>query len=88
MAAAKAAGVAVAVQRVGSMVTPFFLSASAGGIEGGGGEFGGRWGAGRGGAAQIVTNYARFLLQCDTVAYGRFFLGDVGGWGDVAAEPI
>ncbi|MGN6367158.1 MAG: glutamate-1-semialdehyde 2,1-aminomutase [Phycisphaerae bacterium] len=85
MEAARGAGVAVAVQRVGSMVTPFFLSAaqaasqaageSAVALGGGGAE---AVGAVAGAAKQVVTNYAD-ALQCDTAAYGRFFRGMLEG---------
>ena len=79
MEAAEAAGVAVAVQRVGSMVTPFFLSAAQGAsrearqssVALGTGEAGGA-------ARQVITNYAD-ALQCDTGAYGRFFRGMLEG---------
>ncbi len=54
-----AAGVkaAVVVQRVGSMLTPFFLSPGQ---------------AAAGGGGQALRNYADVLL-CDTQAYARFF---------------
>jgi glutamate-1-semialdehyde 2,1-aminomutase len=65
--AAAAAGLAVSVQRVGSMITPFFLSQAQ---------------AASTAAAEstpviatprsVVRNYAD-ALQCDTAAYARFF---------------
>ncbi|HVX86232.1 MAG TPA: glutamate-1-semialdehyde 2,1-aminomutase [Phycisphaerae bacterium] len=63
-AAAAATGVAMAVQRVGSMITPFFLSPAQGASAAAGGA-----GAGGGG---VIRNYAD-ALQCDTQAYARFF---------------
>ena len=64
-ATAKNFGVAIAVQRVGSMITPFFLSGAqtAAGAEGGG---------------QVIRNYFD-ALQCDTHAYARFFRGMLDG---------
>jgi glutamate-1-semialdehyde 2,1-aminomutase len=63
--AAKEAHVSIAVQRVGSMITPFFLSGAqtAAGAEGGG---------------QTIRNYFD-ALQCDTHAYARFFRGMLDG---------
>ena len=56
--AAKAAGAAVAVQRVGSMITPFFLKNDAASKKQEG--------------SPVVQNYAE-ALACDTAAYARFF---------------
>lgn len=60
-AAADAAtnGMRVAVQRVGSMMTPFFIKAGMAGTSGNAGE-------------PKVRNYAD-ALACDTAAYARFF---------------
>lgn len=69
--AAKEAKVAVAVQRVGSMITPFFLSgaqaASAAAAP-----------TDADGYVQVVRNYAD-ALQCDTQAYARFFRAMLDG---------
>jgi len=54
--AAAAAKVPVAVQRVGSMLTPFFLPAAQAGAASG----------------LALKNYAD-VLQCNTVAFGKFF---------------
>ena len=55
----------VVVQRVGSMITPFFLS---------GAQAAAMLAAGESASAprQIIRNYAD-ALQCDTEAYARFF---------------
>jgi glutamate-1-semialdehyde 2,1-aminomutase len=84
--AASAAGVAIALQRVGSMITPFFLSPSqaaavsaaesttalSGATEGGLPDETGSTGMETGGRIPIIRNYAD-ALQCDTQAYARFF---------------
>jgi glutamate-1-semialdehyde 2,1-aminomutase len=62
---ARDTGVPLAVQRVGSMITPFFLSgaqAAAAGAEGGA----------AGEKRQVIRNYFD-ALQCDTAAYAKFF---------------
>jgi glutamate-1-semialdehyde 2,1-aminomutase len=67
--AAAAAQVAVAIQRVGSMITPFFLSvaqAAAHPIVPNSGS------STATGMPQVIRNYAD-ALQCDTVAFGKFF---------------
>ena len=67
MEAAVAAKVPVAVQRVGSMLTPFFLSAAQAAAM--------RAACGATGVAAVgpaLKNYAD-VLQCDTAAYGKFF---------------
>jgi len=79
--AAKAAGVHVAVQRVGSMITPFFLSHAqaaaalaagwTGGVVSASGSVAGVE-LGEPIPPQLIRNYAD-AMQCDTAAYGRFF---------------
>lgn len=61
--AAAAAKVPVVIQRVGSMLTPFFLSPGQSGAAAAGG-----------GGGQVLKNYAD-VLQCDTQAYAAFFRG-------------
>lgn len=69
--AAQEANVAISVQRVGSMITPFFLSgtqvasAAAGSAE-------------SLPRVQVIRNYFD-ALQCDTQAYARFFRGMLDG---------
>jgi glutamate-1-semialdehyde 2,1-aminomutase len=60
--AASAAGVSVVVQRAGSMITPFFLSAEQAAA-----------GAGKEEGARLRTYAA--VLKCDTGAFARFFQG-------------
>jgi glutamate-1-semialdehyde 2,1-aminomutase len=72
--AAAAAKVPVAIQRVGSMLTPFFLSKAQGAAVSAG-ESTAALSSGEsvaGGGVQVIRNYAD-ALQCDTQAYGRFF---------------
>jgi glutamate-1-semialdehyde 2,1-aminomutase len=79
--AAKAAGVHVAVQRVGSMLTPFFLSNAqaaaamavgwTGGVVSSAGSVAGVE-LGEPILPQVIRNYAD-AMQCDTAAFGRFF---------------
>jgi len=55
--AAANAKIPVAIQRVGSMITPFFISATQ---------------AAAPASGQVLKNYAD-VLQCDTAAFARFF---------------
>jgi glutamate-1-semialdehyde 2,1-aminomutase len=59
--AAVAANVSLVVQRVGSMLTPFFFSAAQGATAAAGTSVG-----------PVLKNYTD-VLQCDTAAYGKFF---------------
>jgi len=71
--AAAAAKVAVAIQRVGSMLTPFFLSkAQAAAVSAAESTTALSSGETNMGGVQIIRNYAD-ALQCDTQAYARFF---------------
>jgi len=77
--AAAAANVAVAVQRVGSMLTPFFLSSAQAAMAAASAP---PTDPGASSAAtsapQIIRNYAD-ALQCDTQAYARFFRAMLDG---------
>jgi glutamate-1-semialdehyde 2,1-aminomutase len=64
-AAAAVAGVAVSVQRVGSMITPFFLSPKQA-------DATRKMNMETNTTPQIINSYAE-ALECDTAAYSRFF---------------